>query len=162
MAQLQVAQVVFQGALRSEEGTKLKLASLQVQVGEAVHAVLAAKDDSPYALLMEAHCAKQFPELPHRACTALRRFVGDAPVLPHAHGDGGYYDIFLKMLEALESGISKVDEHMKSMACDLLYSALTQVFSNLCHHDDAFNLSHTMESVPAGIRSEERRVGKEC
>ncbi|KAE8797423.1 L10-interacting MYB domain-containing protein-like [Hordeum vulgare] len=84
---------------------------------------------------------------------ALRRFVRDAPALLCTNGNKGYLDFFLKVVEALESGISKVDEDIESNAHDLLDSTMMSIFSNLRHLDPMFDHSRTMEPVPVELWS---------
>ena len=91
----------------------------------------AAQDEAAHAKMLEAQCAKRYLDIAHRAVGAVSRFVGEAPALPCAHGDGGYLNFFGKVVEALETGVSRVDEDNASSARDLLDLALTRVFSNL-------------------------------
>ena len=84
--------------------------------------------------MMEAQRAKQYLDIASRAGSAVHWFAGDALTLPCAHGDGGYLNFFGKVVEALETGISRVDEDNTSSARDLLDIMLMRVFSNLRRH----------------------------
>ncbi|KAE8784904.1 hypothetical protein D1007_41435 [Hordeum vulgare] len=92
---------------------------------------------------MKAQRAKQFFALARRANGMIHLCVKDVPALPRAYGDGGYLDFFLKV----------VDEDIESSVRDLLDSMLTCIFSNLHCLDPTFDLSRTMEPVPAELRS---------
>ncbi|KAE8798832.1 hypothetical protein D1007_25799 [Hordeum vulgare] len=64
-----------------------------------------------------------------------------------ANYKSGYLDFFIKVVEVLESGVSKVDEAIQGGTRDLLDSAETCVFSNPCHRDHTFDFTRVMEPV---------------
>ena len=78
----------------------------------------------------------------------MSRFVGEAPALPCLCSDGGYLDFFQKVVEALETGVSRANVDNESDARDLLDLALTFVFSNLCRHAPELDLQRVGERVP--------------
>ena len=55
-------------------------------------------------------------------------------------------------MEALKSGVSKVDDGIESSTRGLLGSALTRVFSNLHRRDPPFDLLRVIEPLPADLR----------
>ena len=151
-AQLVTAEAAFQAALRGEAEARAELASLQAQVKEAANAVQAAQDEAAHAKMLESLRAEQYLVIARRAAGAVSRFVGEAPALPCAHGDGGYLNFFGKVVEALETGVSRVDEDNASSARDLLDLALTRVFSNLRRHVPELDLPRVMEPVPEELQ----------
>lgn len=60
-----------------------------------------------HARMIKAQPAEKFLELACRTNGVFHYFIMDALPLPHSHGDEGYPDFFLKVMEAL-SVVSKV------------------------------------------------------